>query len=94
MKIETKRLVIGDLQHGDEMQIRRIACQKNMVRFMGDWAENAAVANRLEGYIEWHQTQTNSTDIYEIKRYAVTLKGHDTMIGYSRNGIRGLLRGS
>lgn len=91
MKIQTKNLVIRDLQRDDEIQIRRISCQKNMVRFMGDWAKNAAVANRLEGYIDWHQTQTDSTDLYESKRYAVTLKGHDTMIGIVGMGLEDTL---
>ena len=47
--------------------------QKDVVRFMRDWSENIPSAESLTDYVAWHQTQRDSTDVYECKRYAVAL---------------------
>lgn len=81
MLIEKERLIIRDFQHKDEENLMKIIWQKNMIRFMGDWSENSTVEGRLSGYIDWLQTQKDSKDIYENKRYAIVLKETDELIG-------------
>ena len=68
MRIETERLIIRDLEHKDKERLFKIAWQKEMVRFMRDWSENIPSAESLTGYVEWHQTQKESKDVYECKR--------------------------
>ena len=41
--------------------------------------------------IVWHQTQTNSTDVYENKRYAVSRKDSDDLIGMVGMGLEDTL---
>lgn len=81
MRIETKRFVLRDLDGNDEERLQKIIWQKNVVRFMKDWSENSLVPGRLQGYIAWHQTLKESTDVFESKRYAITLKENDFFIG-------------
>lgn len=87
MRIETERLVIRDLEPKDEEQIVRIVWQKDTLRFMKDWSEHSKIPGNIKEYIEWHQTQKDSTDIYENKRYAITLKGEDVFIGTVGMGL-------
>ena len=87
MLIETERLVIRDLEQKDAKQLFKIVWQKGVVRFMKDWSENSPSEEAFKGYIEWHQTQKDSTDVYECKRYAITLKGEDTLIGIVGMGL-------
>ena len=91
MFIETERLVIRDLEPKDFEQLYRIIWQKNIVRFMRDWSENSLVPGTLEGYIDWHQTQKNSTDVYVPKRYAITRKEKDVLIGIVGMGLEDTL---
>lgn len=81
MRIETERLIIRDLERKDQEQLFKIVWQKNVVRFMRDWSENSPNPESFDGYIDWHQTQKESTDVYECKRYAITIKGEDVLIG-------------
>lgn len=81
MYIETERLIIRDLEHKDQEQLYKIVWQENVVRFMRDWSENSPSPESFDGYVDWHQTQKDSKDIYENKRYAITLKGKDELIG-------------
>lgn len=81
MRIETDRLVIRDLEQKDKAQIFKIVWQENVVRFMKDWSENIPSAESLTDYVAWHQTQKDSKDVYECKRYAVALKDSDLLIG-------------
>ena len=81
MYIETERLVIRDLEHKDAKQLFKIVWQEGVVRFMKDWSENSPSEESFKGYIDWHQTQKESTDMYECKRYAVALKDSDLLIG-------------
>lgn len=81
MRIETDRLVIRDLEQKDKEQLFKIVWQKEVIRFMRDWSEHIPSAESLTGYVDWHQTQKESTDMYECKRYAVALKENDLLIG-------------
>ncbi len=45
------------------------------------------VTDSFTGYIQWHQTQTSSVDVYECKRYAVALKENDLLIGVVGMGL-------
>lgn len=81
MRIETERLVIRDLERKDQEQLYKIVWQKNVVRFMRDWSENSPSPESFDGYVDWHQTQKDSIDVYECKRYAITLKNVDILIG-------------
>lgn len=87
MRIETDRLIIRDLKQKDKEQLFKIVWQKNVVRFMKDWSENSPSAESFTGYIDWHQTQKDSIDVYECKRYAVTLKENDLLIGVAGMGL-------
>lgn len=87
MRIETDRLIIRDLKQKDKEQLFKIVWQKNVVRFMKDWSENSPSAESFTGYIDWHQTQKDSIDVYECKRYAVTLKENDLLIGVVGMGL-------
>ncbi|MGN1019154.1 MAG: GNAT family N-acetyltransferase [Aristaeellaceae bacterium] len=90
MRIETERLLIRDLAPMDEERLRAIVRQRDVVRFMGDWAENC---DRLQSYIAWHQTQKDSTDVRKNKRYAIALKAQpDTLIGMVGMGMEDTLR--
>ena len=80
MRIETERLVIRDLEQKDKEQLFKIVWQKEVVRFMRDWSENSPDAESFRGYIDWHQKQKDSTDMYECKRYAVALKYQATLL--------------
>lgn len=81
MRLETERLVIRDLEQKDKAQLFKIVWQKDVVRFMKDWSENIPEPDALTDYIAWHQTKKDSKDVYECKRYAVTLKENDLLIG-------------
>ena len=91
MRIETNRLIIRDLEQKDKDQLFKIVWQKEVVRFMRDWSENIPSAESLTGYIDWHQTQKASTDVYECKRYAVALKDNDLLIGTVGMGLEDTL---
>ena len=71
MRIETDRLVIRDLERKDQEQLYKIVWQKNVVRFMRDWSENSPSPESFDVYVDWHQTQKDSADVYECKRYAI-----------------------
>ena len=65
MYIKSERLVIRDLEQKDIPELIRIVWQKNVLKFMKDWSENTSFPDVLQKYIDWHQKQKNSTDIYE-----------------------------
>jgi RimJ/RimL family protein N-acetyltransferase len=91
MLIETERLIIRDFQPKYKENLMKIIWQKNVLRFMRDWSENSTVKGRLSGYIEWLQTQKESKDIYENKRYAVVPKETDELIGMVGMGLEDML---
>lgn len=87
MYIRTKRLVIRDLEQKDEAELIRIVWQKNILKFMKDWSENTSFPGALQKYIEWHQNQKSSTDVYEGKRYAIVLPNENKLIGTVGMGL-------
>ncbi|KOY67460.1 GNAT family N-acetyltransferase [Clostridium sporogenes] len=91
MRIETKHVIIRDFERKDAENLYRIIREKNIFRFMPDWEENGDSPESYWGYIDWHQTQKNSTDIYENKRYAIALPNTDEMIGMVGMGLEDTL---
>ena len=91
MRIETDRLVVRDFERKDAENLFRIVRQTNIVRFMKDWSENRKCPQDYYGYIDWHQTQKDSVDIYQNKRYAVVLKDTDEMVGMVGMGLHHIL---
>ena len=91
MYITTKRLVIRDLEQKDAPQLFKIVWQKNVVRFMRDWSENNPEESSFKEFIDWRQSQKESVDVYENKRYAVALKDSDLLIGTVGMGIEDTL---
>ncbi len=87
MNIKTQRLIIRDLERKDEAQLYKIVWQKNVVRFMKDWSQNSPSPESFHGYIDWHQSQKDSTDVYENKRYAIALPDSDLLIGAVGMGL-------
>ncbi|MCW6078523.1 GNAT family N-acetyltransferase [Clostridium sporogenes] len=91
MKIETNHVIIRDFERKDAENLHRIVREKNIFRFMPDWAENGDSPQSYWGYIDWHQTEKNSTDIYKNKRYAIALPDTDEMIGMVGMGLEDTL---
>lgn len=87
MFLKTKRLVIRDLERKDEEQLFKIVWQKNVVRYMRDWSDNNPRPESFHKFIDWRQSQKDSKDIYENKRYAVALKDIDLLVGVVGMGI-------
>lgn len=87
MYIETERLILRDLEQTDAAQLYKIVWQKNMLRFMRDWSENSPSPEAFTGYIDWHQQQKDSKDLYENKRYAIALKENNRLIGSVGMGL-------
>lgn len=81
MRLEMKQIVIRDLKRSDADHLYRIVHEKNIMRFMGDWSEGVHSPEDYFSYIDWHQTQKESTDVCKNKRYAIALKESDEMIG-------------
>lgn len=91
MYIELKDILIRDFERNDADVLHRIVREKEIVRFMRDWSENAPEPEDLYGFIDWLQSQKESTDIYKNKRYAITLKQSGTLIGMVGMGLEDTL---
>ena len=91
MRIETTHIVIRDFEQKDAENLYQIVREKNILRFMPDWAANSSSPQDYYGYINWHQTQKNSKDIYQNKRYAIVLPNTDEMIGMIGMGLEDTL---
>ncbi|MBE5960210.1 MAG: GNAT family N-acetyltransferase [Lachnospiraceae bacterium] len=87
MRIICKDVVIRDFESKDVNTLREIVAEPGIVRFMKDWWENSTVPGRLEGYVDWLQTQSESVDVLENKRYAIALKETDEVIGMVGMGL-------
>lgn len=87
MYIELNEIVIRDFERKDVDILHSIVREKEIVRFMKDWSENAPQPKDFLEFIDWLQTQTESTNIYENKRYAVALKKSDELIGMVGMGL-------
>ncbi|WP_339365330.1 GNAT family N-acetyltransferase [Vallitalea maricola] len=80
-----------DFERKDAENLYRITREKNISRFMPDWSENSNSPEAYWGYIDWHQTQKDSKNIYENKRYAIALPNTDEMIGMVGMGLEDTL---
>ena len=81
MHIELNDIVIRDFERKDAKLLHSIVREKEIVRFMKDWSENAQKPEDLYEFIDWLQTNKESSDIRENKRYAIVLKESDILIG-------------
>ena len=81
MRIETNNIIIRDFERKDAEKLYRIVREKNIFRFMVDWAENGNSPQSFYGFIDWLQSKKDSKDVYENKRYAIALSDTDEMIG-------------
>lgn len=91
MRIETNRIIVRDFERKDAENLYQIVREKNIFRFMPDWVGNNHSPESYFGYIDWHQTQKNSTDVYDNKRYAIALLDTDEMIGMVGMGLEDTL---
>lgn len=91
MLLETQRLRIRDFDFKDKENLFKIVWQNDVVRFMKDWSENNPNPESFHNYINWHQQQKESIDVYQNKRYAVVLKETDELIGMVGMGIEDTL---
>ena len=87
MRIVTENIVIRDFERKDAESLYRIVRERDIVRFMKDWSENSPSPESLYGFIDWLQTQKDSTDIYDNKRYVIALPDTDEMIGMVGMGL-------
>lgn len=91
MRIETGNIVIRDFERKDAKNLYRIVREKNILRFMQDWAANSKSPQDYYRFIDWLQTKKDSKDVYENKRYAIALPNTDEMIGMVGMGLEDTL---
>ena len=87
MHIELNEILIRDFERKDAASLHRIVREKEIVGFMRDWSENAKNPEDFYGFIDWLQTKSESTDIFENKRFAIVLKETDELIGMVGMGL-------
>jgi RimJ/RimL family protein N-acetyltransferase len=87
MYIDLGEIVIRDFERKDAELLYEIVREKEILRFMKDWAENAPKPENFYKFIDWLQSQKDSTDIFENKRYAIALKESDKLIGMVGMGL-------
>lgn len=87
MYIELDDIVIRDFKRKDAALLYNIVHEKEIVRFMRDWSNNAQKPEDFFEYIDWHQSKKASTDVYENKRYAIALRASDELIGMVGMGL-------
>lgn len=91
MRIETGSIIIRDFERKDAENLYRIVRERDILRFMPDWAEHSDSPQGYYGFIDWLQTQKESTDIYQNKRYAIAQPDSDEMIGMVGMGLEDTL---
>ncbi|HYE08838.1 MAG TPA: GNAT family N-acetyltransferase [Patescibacteria group bacterium] len=87
MRIVTKHIIIRDFDRKDAENLYRIVRERDILRFMPDWAESSDSPQDYYRFIDWLQTQKDSTDIYESKRYAIAIPYSNEMIGMVGMGL-------
>lgn len=87
MYIELNDIIIRNFEHKDADALYQIVREAEIVRFMKDWSEHAKSPTDYYGYIDYMQSKSDSTDIYENRRYAVALKETDELIGMVGMGL-------
>ncbi|MEG1888772.1 MAG: GNAT family N-acetyltransferase [Lachnospiraceae bacterium] len=91
MNIVLNEIVIRDFQRKDAVSLYSIVREREIIRFMKDWSENASTPEELYGFIDWLQTQRDSVDVQENKRYAIALRETDQLIGMVGMGLEDTL---
>ena len=91
MLIDLDEIIIRDFTREDAQLLHKIVREKEILRFMKDWAENAPMPEDFYGFIDWLQTQKESTNIHENKRYAIALKGSNKLVGMIGMGLEDTL---
>lgn len=91
MRIETDKIVIRAFERKDAENLYRIVRQHDILRFMPDWSEGKDSPQSYFNYIDWQQAKRDSIDVYENKRYVITLKDTDEMIGMVGMGLEDTL---
>ena len=86
MNLNTERLLIRDFAREDAEALYRIVREKNILRFMGDWAAHEGMGDYLD-WIDWCQQQRDFKDVRENKRYAVVLPDTGELIGMVGMGL-------
>jgi RimJ/RimL family protein N-acetyltransferase len=87
MRLDAGPVLVRDFTRADAGRLFAIVHEPGIVRFMRDWSENAAAPEDFHGFIDWHQTQKDSTDIHLNKRYAIALAGSDELVGMVGMGL-------
>ena len=87
MRIDLGDIMIRDFERKDAVRLHKIVREKEIYRFMRDWTENAPTPEHFYGFFNWLQTQKDSVDVYENKRYAIALKENDELIGMVGMGL-------
>ena len=87
MLLELDDIRVRDFRRSDAIAIHSIVREKGVLRFMGDWAANCPSPENFYGFFNWCQTQKDSTDVQENKRYAVALADTDRPIGMVGMGM-------
>lgn len=87
MRIQTLNTVIRPFERKDAEKLFYIVREKDILRFMPDWAGERLTPQDYYAFIDWQQRHKDSTDLYQNKRYAVALPGTDEMIGMVGMGL-------
>ena len=91
MNIQTERLVIRDFAQRDAEDLYRIVREKNILRFMADWAEGHGDIQDYCDFINSMRRRRHSKNMHVNKRYAVALQETDEMIGMVGMGLEATL---
>ncbi|MGL4335690.1 MAG: GNAT family N-acetyltransferase [Turicibacter sp.] len=91
MRLEANEIIIRDFERTDAKNLYKIVREHNILRFMPDWSELGDSPQSYFEYIDWQQTQKDSTDIYENKRYVIALADTNEMIGMVGVGLEDTL---
>ena len=81
MYIRGTNIIIRAFERKDAENLYRIAGEKDILRFMPDWVKGRTQPKEYYSWIDWQQSQKDSTNICENKRYAVVLPETNEMIG-------------
>ena len=87
MNIVLEEITIRDFKRSDATAPHTIVRERDTNRFMRDWADNAPAPEDFYSYIDWLQTKKGSCDVYENKRYAVTLNETGELVGMVGFGL-------
>jgi len=92
MNISTERLIIRPFALADAEDIHRVVREKNILRYMADWAEGKDTPRDYDEPIAWLARHKWSRDMRKSQRYAVALRATGEMIGMVGVGVHSDLR--